>query len=122
MRRLTASIVVALMLAASGRLLVCDYSCFDHTRAVQSTQPSCHEPAPDDAPFAFTAGQNDCDTQPGLAESFVAGKVTSLGKPAPAVTHAVDSAPLAYSVNCTAHARAPGTVSRTPHRNTPLRI
>jgi hypothetical protein len=121
MTRCTGSVVVALMLVASGRLLVCDYSCVGHTRAVQSSEPSCHEQAREQVPVAVTASQNSCE-QPVLVADFLAGKVTSLVKPAPAVAHAVDEHARAYTLAGRAPARAPDTLSPAFHRNPPLRI
>ena len=67
-------------MAASGRLLVCDYSCFDHTR-VASSQPACHEQAADQTGPALGAAQNDCRDRSLADPGFVIGKVTSLVKP-----------------------------------------
>ena len=121
MKRCTAPVVVALMLVASGRLLVCDYSCFDHTRAVQSSEPSCHDQAREQVPVALTASQDNCE-QPVLVADFVAGKVTSLVKPAPAVAHAVDEHARTHTLARRAPASPPDPLSLALHRNTPLRI
>jgi hypothetical protein len=121
MKRFTASLIAALIVVASGRLLVCDYSCFDHRRVLASSQPSCHEHASGRAPVVVTAVQNDCDDQPAVVTGFFAGKLTSLLKPAPAAHHTADAAALFTTFSRHGQARAP-SVLPSLHRITPLRI
>lgn len=121
MTRFTASLIAAFIVIASGRLLVCDYSCFDHRRAPESSQPSCHEHASEPAPVVVTAAENECDDQPAVVTGFVAGKLTSLLKPAPAAHHTPD-APASFTTFARdGHARAP-SAPPSFHRITPLRI
>ena len=122
MIRLTASILVVMMLAASSRLLACDYSCVEHTRAEHASQPSCHEQEAEQPGPVFNTGQNDCVEQPAIIPAYLAGKMTSLVKPAPALAHAVDSRVSLVPFARAARMSAPGHHSPVVDRITPLRI
>ena len=123
MIRVTASLLVVLMTAASGRLLACDYSCIEHTRAAHSSQPSCHEPEPEPSGPVFNAAQNDCVEQPALVPAYLAGKVSSLVKPAPTVPHVADVRVLSWAgFDRGAPTRVSPSHSPLLDRHTPLRI
>jgi hypothetical protein len=121
MIRLTASLLVVMMAAASGRLLACDYSCLEHTRTTDAAQPSCHEQEAEQTGPVFNTGQNDCLEQPALVPAYLAGKTTSLVKPAP-LPHAVDSPVSLLPFARPARTGARGHRSPVVDRITPLRI
>lgn len=121
MTRFTALLVVALIAGASARLLVCDYSCRDHTRAHQSSQPLCHESEPQ-AGSALTAGENDCDAQPAVLDGILIGKLTSVNKPALLATHVIAARAQLLNAVAAAQPRAPSALLPTLSHTTPLRI
>jgi hypothetical protein len=119
--RIIACCLVLLLTAASGRLLACDYSCVDHTRATHSSEPSCHQQEDEAGPVA-KAGLDDCADQSATVAGFVAGKIASLTKPALAATPvAAASLPLGTftrGANC----RRSDSSSPVLQRIIPLRI
>jgi hypothetical protein len=122
MKRFIALFVVTLMTCASVRLLVCDYSCFDHARAHESSQLACHEQAQEERGPVLIAGANACDEAPAAIAEFVIGKVTSFAKPALVGPHVVAPSAHTPAVIVGAPAYAPARLPLTPHQTAPLRI
>jgi hypothetical protein len=122
MIRLTAVLLVVMMAAVSGRLLVCDYSCVEHTRTAHASQPACHEQEAEPTGPVFNTGQNDCVEQPVVVPAYLAGKTTTLVKPAPALAHAADARISPVPFARATRMRAPRHSSPVVDRTTPLRI
>jgi hypothetical protein len=122
MKRITALLLVFLVAGASGRLLLCDYSCGDHARGHASSQPICHETEPAQDGPALSAGQNSCDAQPPAITDVLVGKITSLSKPALVSAHVETTRTLLISTAASAQPRARRSVLLASNHTTPLRI
>ena len=123
MRAIGILLVVALA-AGSARLLACDWSCIEHTRAVASQQPSCHEEASQTRrPTMNASDMRGCEDVVGSDAGFVAGKTITVPKP-DAATHGVsDLSAVSGSAAIQQSARAPANQhTAAPRRNLTLRI